>query len=104
MLENHPVFPERANISARPGDRARRITLRVWERGAGLTLACGTAACATVVAASRLEIGRRRLSVTLPGVQLFVDWRADDHVLMTGPVGWIHRGQSPPELALRQVA
>ena len=64
-----------------------RIVLRVWERGAGLTRACGSAACAAVVAAVRLRRTGRRATVTLPGGDLMIEWREEDgHVLMTGPV------------------
>ena len=86
MLEGHPIFPERANISIAQVLDRETIKLRVWERGAGLTLACGTAACAAVVAASRLRMIGRHAAVRLPGGTLAVEWRADDHVLMTGPV------------------
>lgn len=98
MLENHPLFPERANISVAQVTSRETIKLRVWERGAGLTLACGTAACATVVAASRLRMIGRQASVALPGGELFVEWRADDHVLMTGPVALVAEGTLAPEL------
>ncbi|GJE62192.1 diaminopimelate epimerase [Methylobacterium trifolii] len=98
MLENHPIFPERANISIAQVIGRETIRLRVWERGAGLTLACGTAACATVVAASRLRMIGRQASVSLPGGELFVEWRADDHVLMTGPVCLVAEGILAPEL------
>ena len=98
MLENHPLFPERANISIAQVTEREAITLRVWERGAGLTLACGTAACATVVAASRLRMIGRQANVRLPGGELFVEWRADDHVLMTGPVALVAEGTLAPEL------
>ncbi|EIZ85263.1 diaminopimelate epimerase [Methylobacterium sp. GXF4] len=98
MLENHPLFPERANISIAQVTEREAITLRVWERGAGLTLACGTAACATVVAASRLRMIGRQAHVRLPGGELFVEWRADDHVLMTGPVALVAEGNLAPEL------
>ncbi|MEE7450869.1 diaminopimelate epimerase [Methylobacterium radiotolerans] len=98
MLENHPLFPERANISVAQVTGRETIKLRVWERGAGLTLACGTAACATVVAASRLRMIGRQASVALPGGELFVEWRADDHVLMTGPVALVAEGTLAPEL------
>ncbi|MCJ2140545.1 diaminopimelate epimerase [Methylobacterium sp. E-066] len=98
MLENHPLFPERANISIAQVTEREAITLRVWERGAGLTLACGTAACATVVAASRLRMIGRQAHVRLPGGELFVEWRADDHVLMTGPVALVAEGTLAPEL------
>ncbi|MCJ2025604.1 diaminopimelate epimerase [Methylobacterium sp. J-067] len=98
LLENHPVFPERANISVAQVLDREAIKLRVWERGAGLTLACGTAACATVVAASRLRMIGRQATVSLPGGDLFVEWRADDHVLMTGPVALVAEGTFAPEL------
>ncbi|MCJ2097175.1 diaminopimelate epimerase [Methylobacterium sp. J-072] len=98
MLENHPLFPERANISIAQVTEREAITLRVWERGAGLTLACGTAACAAVVAASRLRMIGRQAHVRLPGGELFVEWRADDHVLMTGPVALVAEGTLAPEL------
>jgi diaminopimelate epimerase len=87
LLENHPIFPERANISLAQVTAPDRIRLRVWERGAGLTRACGSAACATVVAAVRKRLTDRMVTVTLPGGDLVIEWRErDDHVLMTGPV------------------
>ena len=98
MLENHPLFPERANISVAQVRGREDIKLRVWERGAGLTLACGTAACAAVVAASRLRMIGRQANVSLPGGDLCVEWRADDHVLMTGPVAPVAEGRLAPEL------
>ena len=97
MLEHHPLFPERANISLAQVLGREAIKLRVWERGAGLTLACGTAACAAVVAASRLRMIGRQAEVSLPGGVLFVEWRADDHVLMTGPVARVAEGSLAPE-------
>ena len=104
MLENHPLFPERANISIAQVTEREAITLRVWERGAGLTLACGTAACAAVVAASRLRMIGRQATVSLPGGELFVEWRADDHVLMTGPVCLVAEGRFAPELFAQDAA
>ncbi|GJD80362.1 diaminopimelate epimerase [Methylobacterium gregans] len=98
LLENHPIFPERANISVAQVTGRDTIKLRVWERGAGLTLACGTAACATVVAASRLRMIGRHATVSLPGGDLVIEWRADDHVLMTGPVFLEAEGTFAPEL------
>lgn len=98
MLENHPLFPDRANISLARVTGPDTITLRVWERGAGLTLACGTAACATMVAASRLRMIGRGATVTLPGGDLVIEWRADDHVLMTGPVALEWDGTFEPAL------
>ncbi|GJE45475.1 diaminopimelate epimerase [Methylobacterium soli] len=104
MLENHPVFPERANISVAQVTGRETIKLRVWERGAGLTLACGTAACATVVAASRLRMIGRGATVSLPGGDLVIEWRADDHVLMTGPVFLEGEGTFAPELFMNDSA
>ncbi len=86
-LERHPLFPERANISFARVVARDRIRLDVWERGAGLTRACGSAACATAVAAVRTGRADRRTAIDLPGGTLAIHWReADDHVLMTGPV------------------
>jgi diaminopimelate epimerase len=103
-LEHHSLFPERANISLAEvletpspqpsprgemdrmrGDLPSRIKLRVWERGAGITRACGTAACATAVAAARLGKTGRHVEVELPAGSLTIEWRADNHILMTGP-------------------
>jgi diaminopimelate epimerase len=86
MLENHPIFPERANISLAHVTSREAITLKVWERGAGQTRACGSAACAAAVAAVRKRLTDRTVTLTLPGGPLVIEWReADDHVLMTGP-------------------
>ena len=85
MLENHPIFPERANISIAQVLAPDRIILRTWERGAGLTEACGTAACAAVVNGARTRRTARAATVTLPGGDLFIEWRDDDHVVLTGP-------------------
>jgi len=85
MLENHPIFPERANISIARVLAPDRIVLRTWERGAGLTQACGSAACAAVVNGARTRRTARAATVTLPGGDLFVEWRNDDHVVLTGP-------------------
>lgn len=84
-LEHHTLFPERANIGfAQVIDRGT-VRLRVWERGAGLTLACGTGACAAAVAASRRELTGRSVEMRLDGGTLRIDWRPSDHVLMIGP-------------------
>jgi len=98
MLENHPIFPERANISLAQVVAPDRIRLRVWERGAGLTKACGSAACAALVAAARKKLTGRRATVTLPGGDLLIEWRDDDHVLMTGPVELEGEGVFEPAL------
>jgi len=86
-LETHPLFPEKANISFAEVRARDAIALRVWERGVGVTLACGSAACATLVAAARLGLSDRKARIGLPGGELTIEWReADGHVLMTGPV------------------
>jgi diaminopimelate epimerase len=86
LLEQHPIFPERANISLVQVTSLAAITVRTWERGVGLTKACGSAACAAVVCAVRKGLTGRRVTVTLPGGVLNITWRGDDHILMTGPV------------------
>ncbi|MFN0025226.1 MAG: diaminopimelate epimerase [Parvularculaceae bacterium] len=98
MIENHPLFPERANVSIAEVKGRQLIRLRVWERGAGITKACGTAACAAVVAASRRRLTERRASVELDGGLLAIEWRADDHVIMTGPYEFEFDGVLPEGL------
>jgi diaminopimelate epimerase len=85
MLENHPMFPERANISLAHVVSPAAVTVRTWERGAGLTRACGSAACAVLVAAARNGMTGRSATIALPGGPLKVEWRADNHIWMTGP-------------------
>jgi diaminopimelate epimerase len=85
LLENHPIFPERCNISIAEVVALDHIILRTWERGAGLTKACGTAACAALVNGARTRRTGRRATVTLPGGDLVIEWRKDDHVILTGP-------------------
>ncbi len=86
-LETNPLFPEKANISFAQVLGARRLRLRVWERGVGATLACGSAACAALVAAVRRSLAEREATVELPGGELLIAWGASDgHVRMTGPV------------------
>jgi diaminopimelate epimerase len=85
-LEHHSLFPERANISLAEIIDGHTIKLRVWERGTGITRACGTAACAAAVAGAQTGRTGRKVSVQLPGGVLAIEWRAgDDNVLMTGP-------------------
>src|SRR5689334_5257099 len=99
LLENHPIFPERANITLAQIVARDHIVIRTWERGAGLTKACGSAACAAAVAAARLKRTGRKMRVTLPGGELTIDWREkDDHVLMTGPVQFEFEGRFDPSL------
>jgi len=99
LLENHPIFPERANITLAQIVARDHIIIRTWERGAGLTKACGSAACAAAVAAARLRRTDRKVKVTLPGGELLIEWRKqDDHVLMTGPVEFEFKGRFDPAL------
>src|SRR5215213_3191739 len=94
LLENHPIFPERANITLCAVQSKEHIVIRTWERGAGLTKACGSAACAAAVSAARTRRTGRKVTVTLPGGDLTTDWRErDDHVLMTGPVEYEFEGR-----------
>ena len=98
LLENHPIFPERANITIAQVTARDAMTIRTWERGAGLTLACGSAACAAAVSSARTGRTGRTVTVTAPsGGKLVIDWRADDHVIMTGPAEWEYSGRLDPE-------
>lgn len=85
-LEHHALFPERANISVAGVLGRDAIRVRVWERGVGITSACGTAACAVAVAGARRELTNRAVDIHLDGGTLHIVWREDGHVLMTGPV------------------
>lgn len=94
-VEKHPLFPEHVNVGfAQILDR-NRIRLRVWERGAGLTRACGTGACAALVAASRRDLVGRHATMVLDGGELHVEWRDDGHVIMTGPAAVDFAGELP---------
>jgi len=99
LLENHPIFPERANITLAAVKSREHLVIRTWERGAGLTKACGSAACAAAVSAARTRRTARKITVTLPGGDLLIEWReSDNHVLMTGPVAYEHEGRFDPAL------
>ena len=99
--EHAPAFPERVNVSFAQVLGRDTIKLRVWERGAGATLACGTGACATLVAAAATGRSRaRRAACMLPGGTLLIEWRADDHVIMTGDVELEREGVLGPHLGL----
>jgi diaminopimelate epimerase len=99
MLEHHPLFPERANISLVQVLDPGHLKVRTWERGAGLTRACGTAACAAAVAAARRELTGRKVKVSLPGGDLLIEWReSDGHILMTGPYALDFEGTLPAAL------
>ncbi len=92
QLERAAIFPDRANIGFATILAPDRIRLRVWERGAGLTLACGSGACATIVNAARRGLTGRHATIIADGGQLDMEWRADGHVLMTGPVATAFHG------------
>ena len=95
MVERHPLFPEHVNVGfAQVKDRGR-IRLRVWERGAGLTKACGTGACAAMVAAARRDLIDRAAVLELDGGELLIEWREDGHVIMTGPAAVDFAGELP---------
>ena len=96
MIEHHLLFPEGVNVGFAQILARDRIRLRVWERGAGMTQACGTGACAALVAASRRNLTDRKATLVLDGGELVIDWREDDdHVLMTGPVAVEFQGRLP---------
>ncbi|MFK7901693.1 MAG: diaminopimelate epimerase, partial [Nitratireductor sp.] len=97
LLENHPIFPEKANITIAQVINGEHINIRTWERAAGLTLACGSAACATLVSAirtGRLNEGVRKATITVPsGKNLIIEWLENNHVLMSGPAEFEFFGQ-----------
>ncbi|HUZ14292.1 MAG TPA: diaminopimelate epimerase [Caulobacteraceae bacterium] len=96
MIEHHRLFPERVNVGFAEIKGRERIRLRVWERGVGITRACGTGACAALVAAHRRGLCDRTARVELDGGDLMIEWRrADEHVLMTGPVAVEFTGVLP---------
>jgi diaminopimelate epimerase len=98
-IENHPIFPERANVSLAAVFSRSRVQVRTWERGAGLTRACGSAACAVAVCAARTRRTDRNVTISLPGGDLAIEWREnDDHVLMTGPVEYEFEGRFDPAM------
>ena len=95
VLERHPLFPERANIEAASLLAPNKVRVRVWERGVGITRACGTGACASLVASARRKLTGRMAEIVLDGGSLDVEWLADDHVRMTGPVATSFTGELP---------
>jgi diaminopimelate epimerase len=100
LLENHPMFPEKANITLAQVTSPSSMITRTWERGAGLTLACGSAACAAGVSAARTGRTGRKVEIdvatSVPRGRLKIEWRDDDHVLMTGPAEWEWSGTLDP--------
>jgi diaminopimelate epimerase len=93
-LETHALFPSRTNVEFVTVMDRKHLRMRVWERGAGITSACGTGACASAVAAARRGIAERKVEVMLDGGALIIEWRAsDDHMLMTGPAALAFKGE-----------
>ena len=101
LLENHPMFPEKANITLAQVTSDASLRTRTWERGAGLTLACGSAACAAAVSAARTGKTGRVVTIDVASspvrVPLTIEWRDDDHVIMTGPAEWEWAGSVDPQ-------
>lgn len=98
QVEHHPLFPERVNAEVAHRRPDGTLRMRVWERGVGITRACGTGACATLVAASRRGLVGRKATVVLDGGPLDIEWRADNHVTLTGPVATSFSGRLDPSL------
>jgi diaminopimelate epimerase len=100
ILENHPAFPQRCNIEFAQVLSDGRIRTRVWERGSGITMACGTGACATAVAAAKTDRAGRKSDIVMDGGTLRIEWRkSDNHVYMTGPAEFVFEGEAalPPQ-------
>jgi len=91
-LERLPLFPRRANVEFVQALDRKHLKVRVWERGAGATLACGTGACAALVASVRLDLAERKATVSLPGGDLKIEWKKNNRVFMTGPAEMVYQG------------
>ncbi len=100
LVEHHPYFPERVNVGVAQVIGPDRLRLRVWERGSGLTLACGSGACAALVAAVRRGLTGRTAELLLERGSLTINWREDGHVLMTGPSATSFNGFIAPSLLI----
>ena len=92
-IEKHSLFPRKTNVEFIQINSPQEITMKVWERGAGPTLACGTGACASVVAAVLNGKTERAVTVHLPGGDLFIEWGLDNHIYMTGPATYVFKGE-----------
>ncbi len=93
LVEHDPLFPDRVNVSVVSPAGENRLRQRVWERGAGITQACGSGACAAAVAAARRGLTGRKVRIVLDGGALDIEWREDNHVIMTGPASVSFRGR-----------
>jgi len=101
-VEHHPWFPYRTNAEFVAVEGEDHLRMRVWERGAGITLACGTGACAALVAANLRGLAGRKARVTLDGGELQIEWReSDNHVLMTGPARFSFAGEADLDALLQ---
>lgn len=96
LIETDPLFPQRINVNVAAVTSRDSMTLRVWERGAGLTRACGTGACASAIGAMKRGLVDRCVTVTLPGGPLVIEWRGDGEIVMTGPATEAFRGSFDP--------
>lgn len=94
-IEHDPLFPQRINVEFVQVLNPERLRMRVWERGVGITRACGTGACATLVAAARRGLSARKAEILLDGGALTIEWAADNHMYMTGPATEAFRGEIP---------
>ncbi len=97
-IERDPLFPERTNVEVASRLSDGHLRMRVWERGVGITRACGTGACATLVAAHRRGLAGRKAKILLDGGTLEIEWRADNHVVLAGPVATSFTGRLSPSL------
>lgn len=99
VIETHELFPRKTNVEFATVRSPQHIDMRVWERGAGITMACGTGACATAVAANLNGLaGRENVKVALAGGDLFIDWASDNHIFLTGPAAEAFSGEVHPSL------
>jgi diaminopimelate epimerase len=103
-IEHDPLFPERTNVEFATVQAPDRIRMRVWERGAGITRACGSGACATLVAAARRGLTGRKATLALDGGELTIEWRDDGHVIMTGPAATSFTGEIEDHLVTQPAA
>jgi len=98
IIERHPLFPKRTNVEFATVEDRQNIQMRVWERGSGVTLACGTGASATCVAAVLNGLADRKVRVSLLGGDLFLEWADNNHVFLTGPAAEAFSGEIHPDL------
>ena len=97
-IEHHALYPQATNVEFAEVRSASEIRMRVWERGTGITLACGSGACAVAVSAARTERTDRNVSLKVPsGAELSIEWKDNNHVIMTGPAEWEWSGMLNPE-------